>query len=300
MGLPFVKFYYFASLNFNEKMDRENQNEAFQPIDIVSIVSAKNPKLAKQIPGFVYRYLSRILHLKEINRFLIESGHLRDMEFIDAGIEFLNIKFEQYGLENLPNEGKQIYVSNHPLGGLDGMLLLQNISKHRGTIRTIANDFLMAITPVENLFVPVNKVGSQARGTLQTIENLYSAPDQILIFPAGLCSRKVEGKIVDLEWQKHFIQKSIQHKIDVVPIFFEGKNSNFFYNLARIRKFLGIKFNIEMMYLSDEMFKHRNKTFKIYYGNPISYTEFDKSRSHKEWAKHVKEIAYKLPKEFKA
>lgn len=281
-------------------MEGDNQNEAFQPIDVVSIVSAKNPKLANRIPGFVYRYLSRILHLKEINEFLSKSGHLRGVEFIDAGIKFLNIKFEQSGLENLPQEGKQIYVSNHPLGGLDGMLLLKYLTEHRGKTRTIANDFLMAVTPLNELFVAVNKVGSQARGTLQTIENLYTNSDQILIFPAGLCSRKVDGKIVDLEWQKHFIQKAIQYKIDVVPVYFEGRNSNFFYNLARIRKFLRIKFNIEMMYLSDEMFKHRNKTFKIFYGKPISYTTFDKSKTHKEWAKYVKDAVCKLPKEHKS
>lgn len=281
-------------------MEGENQNEAFQPIDIVSIVSAKNPKLAKRIPGFVYRYLSRILHLKEINEFLSKSGHLQGIEFIDAGIKFLNIKFEQSGLENLPQEGKQIYVSNHPLGGLDGLLLLKYLIENRGKTRTIANDFLMAVTPLKDLFVAVNKVGSQARDTIQTVENLYTTSDQILIFPAGLCSRKVDGTIVDLEWQKHFIQKAIQYKIDVVPVYFEGRNSNFFYNLARIRKFLRIKFNIEMMYLSDEMFKHRNKTFKIFYGKPISYTTFDKSKTHKEWAKHVKDAVYKLPKEQKS
>lgn len=281
-------------------MEGENQNEAFQPIDIVSIVSAKNPKLAKRIPGFVYRYLSRILHLKEINEFLSKSGHLRGVEFIDAGIHFININFEEHGMENLPTEGKQIYVSNHPLGGLDGLLLLKYLTEHRGKTRTIVNDFLMAITPLNDLFVAVNKVGSQARGTLQTIESLYTNSDQILIFPAGLCSRKVDGTIVDLEWQKHFIQKAIQYKIDVVPVYFEGRNSNFFYNLARIRKFLRIKFNIEMMYLSDEMFKHRNKTFKIFYGKPISYTTFDKSQTHKEWAKYVKDAVYKLPKEQKS
>ncbi len=281
-------------------MEGENQNEAFQPIDVVSIVSAKNPKLANRIPDFVYRYLSRILHLKEINEFLSKSGHLRGVEFIDAGIHFININFEEHGMENLPTEGKQIYVSNHPLGGLDGMLLLKYLTEHRGKTRTIVNDFLMAITPLNDLFVAVNKVGSQARGTLQTIENLYKNSDQILIFPAGLCSRKVDGTIVDLEWQKHFIQKAIQHKIDVVPVYFEGRNSNFFYNLARLRKFLGIKFNIEMMYLADEMFKHRNKTFRIFYGKPIAYTTFDKSKSHKEWAKHVKDVVYKLPKELKS
>jgi putative hemolysin len=165
-----------------------------------------------------------------------------------------------------------------------------------GSSRSISNDFLMEVTPLKDWFVPINKVGSQSRESINRLEQLYLSKDQILIFPAGLCSRKIKGKITDLKWQKHFIQKAVQFKIDVIPFFFEGKNSNFFYNLAKIRKFFRIKLNIEMMFLVDEMFKHQNKTFKIYFGRPIPYSTFDQTKKPIEWADEVKRITYQIPK----
>jgi len=197
-------------------------------------------------------------------------------------------------LENIPKSGRYIFVSNHPLGGLDGVLLLKQITENFGYTRSLTNDFLMAVTPFKDWFVPINKVGGQGREALQAIDELYTSDDQILIFPAGLCSRKINGEIVDLEWQKHFIQKAVQYKIDVVPIYFEGRNSNKFYNLAKFRKLFRIKFNIEMMYLVDELFKHKDKTFSIHFGKPLSYESFNSSKKPIDWAQKVKSDVYSL------
>lgn len=273
----------------------EVEPKSFQPIDIREVVRGKSPKIAGKIPGFIYNWLNRILHLKEINEFMSMHGHLKGVDFVNEGIKFLNIKFEMVGAENLPKSGKFIFVGNHPLGGLDGMIILKFINENLGSTRSISNDFLLEITPLKDWFVPINKVGTQSRDYANLVEELYKSDDQILIFPAGLCSRKIQGKIVDLTWQKHFIQKAVQHKIDIVPIFFDGRNSNFFYNLAKIRKFFKIKFNIEMMYLADEMFKHKNKTFRIYFGKPISYSTFNQTKKPIEWAEEVKKITYQLP-----
>lgn len=276
-------------------MEVENQEKIFQPINIREVVKGKNPKLARRVPGFIYNWLERILHLKEINQFMLEGGStLQGIDFINATIKFLNIKFELIGTENIPKDGKYIFVGNHPLGGLDGVIILKYLNENLGYSQTLSNDFLLEITPIKEFFVPINKVGSQSRDGANKVEDLYNSDHQILIFPAGLCSRKINGKIVDLQWQKHFIQKSVQHQRDVLPFYFDGRNSQFFYNLAKVRKFFKIKFNIEMMYLADEMFKHRNKTFKIYFGKPIPYSRFDHSKKPIEWAKVVKDEVYQL------
>lgn len=277
-------------------MAGETSSKSFEPIDIRQVVAEKNKKVAARTPGFIYKWLERILHLEEVNAFLKESGHLTGTDFVNEIIRYLNIKFELHGVEKLPKEGRYMFVSNHPLGGLDGVLLLKILNENMGNTRVLINDFLMAVTPLKHWFVPVNKVGGQARGAIQVVEELYQSDDQVLIFPAGLCSRKIKGKVVDLQWQKHFIQKSVQYKLDIIPIYFEGNNSNRFYNLAKLRKFFKIKFNIEMMYLVDELYKHKNRTFKIYFGEPIPYTTFDRSLKPIEWADKVKDDVYKLTK----
>lgn len=276
-------------------MEGEDQLKSFQPINIREVVKGKNPEIAKKIPGFIYNWLTKILHLKELNELLVAHGNLKGVAFVNEALKFLNIKYELVGTENVPMTGKFIFAGNHPLGGLDGMILMKFMNENLGLSRSISNDFLMEITQLKDWFVPINKVGSQSRQSLKQIEQLYTSQNQILIFPAGLCSRKIKGKIMDLKWQKHFIQKAVQYQTDVIPFFFEGKNSNFFYNLAKVRKFFRIKVNIEMMYLADEMFKHKNKTFKIYFGKPIPYSTFNKTKKQIDWAYEVKKIAYQLP-----
>lgn len=281
-------------------METENQPTVFKPIDIVELVRSKSPKLARRIPKFVYRYFKRILHLDEINGFMTEFGHLEGVPFIDEVIKMIDAKFDLHGLENLPHEGRHIFVSNHPLGGLDGLLLIKHIQEQQGTVKCLVNDFLMLVYPLKNSFVPINKFGGQAKDSIEKIDQMYEATDyNILIFPAGLCSRKNNGKIADLEWQKHFIQKAVQYKLDVVPVFFEGHNSKSFYRVANIRKFLKIKMNIEMLYLPDEMYKQRGNTFNLFFGKTIPYTVFDKSRTPKQWAAYVKDIVYSLPNQSK-
>jgi len=275
-------------------MEGEDQPKSFQPIDIREVVRAKNPNIAGKIPDFIYNWLTRILHLKELNGFLQANWHLKGDVFLKEFIDFMDIHYTLIGKENIPTSGKFIFAGNHPLGGLDGIIILDFLISSVGNTKSLSNDFLMAIEPLKKFFVPINKVGSQSRGSINKIEELYQSENQILIYPAGLCSRKINGKIVDLTWQKHFIQKAVENKIDIIPFYFDGKNSNFFYNLAKVRKFFRIKFNIEMMYLADEMFKHRGKSFTIYFGKPISHTTFNQTKKPLEWAEEVKKITYRL------
>lgn len=263
-------------------------------IDVQKLIASKNPRLIKFIPGFVIRYLKRVIHEDELNQFLIEHGEKKDFEFLDEALRFLNIEYEVEGLEKLSTDQRYIFASNHPLGGLDGMILLQIIGRKFGSIRVTSNDLLMNLKPMASFFLPVNKHGSQSVQNATLIEQAYESNHPILNFPAGLCSRKNRGKIADLEWKKSFIVKGIAHKRFIVPIYFKGRNSNFFYNLSKIRTFLGIKVNIEMLYLADEMFKQRGQKLQIKFGTPISYETFDKSRKPIWWANWVKEQVYKM------
>lgn len=277
-------------------MEEKKQGKSFQAIDIKEVVRNKSQKLAHRVPAFVYRWLSKLLHLDEINDFTSKHYHLSAFDFVDEGIKFIGADYEVSGEENIPLNKRFICVSNHPLGGLDGLVLIKIIFAKTGTAHSLANDFIMAVEPLHPLFVPINKLGGQARGSIEAVEQLYQSNDNIVIFPAGLCSRKIRGKIEDLTWQKHFVQKAIKHQLDVLPVYFEGRNTNRFYNLARLRKFLGVKFNFEMMFLVDEMFKQRGKTFKIHIGTPISHKIFDKSKKQIEWAEYIKNIVYSLKK----
>ena len=275
-------------------MDNEPDITENQTIDVKNVLYSKNPALARIIPGFVINYLKRIVHQDEINKFLINYGHLRDSELIAAFLKNFEIKFKVEGSEKIPKSGRFIFVSNHPLGGLDGLVFIYELSKHFPNIKFPVNDILTNIRNMSGIFIPINKHGGQAKDAAIMIEEAYSSDCQILYFPAGLCSRKKRGVINDLEWHKSFITKSIQHKRDVVPAFFSGRNSNFFYNLANIRKFIGLKANIEMLYLADEMFKQKDKEIRLVFGEPIPWETFDKTKSVLEWADWVKSKSYNL------
>jgi putative hemolysin len=262
--------------------------------DVKAVIYSKNPSLAKAIPSFVINYLKKIVHQDELNEFIISCGHFKDAEFIEAGLNFFKIKYKVFGGQNIPSTGRYIFVSNHPLGGLDGLVFMFELSKYFSDIKFPVNDILMNIENLSGIFMPINKHGGQGKEAIRSLEAAYASDSQILYFPAGLCSRKKHGIIKDLEWHKTFISKAIQHKRDIVPAFFSGRNSEFFYNLSNIRKFFGIKANIEMLYLPDEMFKQIGKEISLVFGKPIPWQTFDKTKSHPEWADWVKYRSYEL------
>ncbi len=263
-------------------------------IDVEKVLAAKNPSLARTIPSFVIRYLRRIIHQDEINTLISENVHLRDAKFVEAILKCMSTSYRVFGSENIPAAGRYIFVSNHPLGGLDGLVFINELSKYYTDIKFPVNDILLNLTNLSGIFLPVNKHGSQAREAIRKLEEAYASGSQILYFPAGLCSRKKHGKINDLIWHKSFITKAIQHKRDIVPAFFSGRNSNFFYNLANIRTLLGLKANIEMLYLPDEMFRQKGKDITLIFGKTIPWQTFDHTKTPEEWAEWVKSRSYEL------
>ena len=275
-------------------MKSEGQQAEVFFIDIEKVISDKNPRLLKLLPKFLVRYLKRIIHQDELNKFIKFHGELMGLDFIREGLKYMKTNYEVKGLENLPEEGRFLFASNHPLGGLDGLIFIHEIGKIWPNLKFPVNDLLLNIKNLESIFLPINKHGKQDKQAVIQIEKSYASDDQILYFPAGLCSRKKKGKIKDLEWKKHFITKAVKHKRDIVPVHFTGRNSNFFYNLANLRSMMGIKSNIEMIYLANEMFKQKNKKIIVRFGKPISYRMFDNSLSPEEWALKVKKIVYFL------
>jgi putative hemolysin len=263
-------------------------------IDIADVLKDKNPGLHKWMPGFVLSYIKRIVHEKDINQVMANIGHLQGMDFVNALVDEFGVEVSLAGAENIPLDRPVIFASNHPLGGMDGIAFMYALGKYRTDIRFLVNDILTNIKNFEPMFVPVNKHGANSREVSKLIEETYAGEHAVLVFPAGLVSRKQAEGVKDLEWKKSFISKAKRYKKDVVPVYIEGKNSDFFYNLARFRKQLGIKANVEMFYLADEMFAQRGKKVVIHIGKPISYEYFDKLKTETEWAEEVKRIVYQM------
>lgn len=271
--------------------------EGIKQIDIKQVLRQKAPSVARKIPGFMVDYLIRTVHQDELNEILRRYHDKDGVAFMQELIGYFDLNLELVNEENIPAEGRYIFASNHPLGGLDGICLSAIIGgRFDGKIRYLVNDLLLYLSNLRSIFVPINKHGAQGKKNAELIEKAYASDNQIITFPAGLCSRKQNGKIQDTEWKKSFIQKAVEYRRDIVPVFFEGRNSNFFYRLANMRKALGIKMNYEMIYLPDEMFKSKHKTYSIHFGKPIPWQTFDSSRKPAEWAEWVKEIVYNLKK----
>lgn len=264
-------------------------------IDIRKVIGDKNPNLLKILPNFVINYIKNIVHEDEINAHIANNKDILGVQFVENTLfDLFGVKIHYQGLENLKKSERYIVASNHPMGGLDGLAIMYVVSKINPNIKVPVNDLLLYIPNLKPIFLPVNKHGKQSSDAAIEIEEAYNSDAAIIYFPAGLASRKINGKIMDLEWKKSFIQKARQYHRDIIPVYISGKNSNFFYNLANFRKKLAIKSNIEMFFLSNEMFKQKDKNIKIIFGEPISYNFFDKSKTDKEWAQYVKDIVYKL------
>ena len=268
-----------------------------QTIDIEKIVKDKMGKKAKFVPAFLVGWLKRIVHQDQVNAFLWDSREKKGTEWLEECVRYLDMTLVVKGRENLPDpqDGRlYTFVSNHPLGGEDGVALGAIIGRHYDSrFRYLVNDLLMNLPGLAPLCIPINKTGNQSRNFPAMVEAGFQSDNHMLMFPAGLCSRRKNGVIRDLPWKKTFISKSVQYQRDVVPIHFSGHNSNFFYRLANFSdRFL--PFNLAMVYLVDEMYKNVHKTFTITIGKPIPWQTFDKSKSPMEWAETVKDQVYSL------
>ena len=270
--------------------DQKNESKL---IDVEKVFYTKSPRVARKIPQFIYNYLKRVVHQEDLNEAIRRFNDQQGLDFVRSILAHMGVKITYQGIENIAVDGRYIIASNHPLGGLDGMALMKVVEEVREDIVFPVNDLLMNVPNLLPLFIPINKHGSNTQNML-IMNETFASDKTILYFPAGLCSRKQQGKILDLEWKKTFITKARTYKRDIIPVHIKGRNSDWFYNLANWRKRLGIKANIEMLYLVDEMYKQNNKNISITFGKPISWTTFDNRFPDIIWAKKVKQHVYTL------
>ena len=263
-------------------------------IDVEKIIKGKNPALLKWTPSFLIKYLKKTIHQEDINQILEENKNKFGYDFCQDIINRFNIKVEIEGTENIPEKGGCILAANHPLGGMDALAIVTAMNPHRKDLQFIVNDILLNLRNLKGLFVGVDKHGVNSKESLKKLDELFASEKAIFVFPAGLVSRRSKKVIKDLEWKKTFITRSKKYKKPIIPVYVNGSLTNFFYNLSNFRTRIGIKANIEMLYLAKETFKQKDKTIRIVFGKPIPSTTFDKSKSDKDWANWVKENVYQL------
>lgn len=273
-------------------------NESIEKtIDIEKILRDKMGKKARYVPRFVISWLKKIIHEDEVNRFLWENRKLEGTEWLTACVQYLDMTLDIVGAENLPDkhDGKlYTFVSNHPLGGQDGVSLGSIIGQHYdGKFRYLVNDLLLNLPGLKPVSIGINKTGRQSRDFPRMVEAGFNSNNHLLMFPAGLNSRKINGEIHDLPWKKTFITKSVETHRDVVPIHFSGRNSKRFYRIAKFSD-RWLPFNLAMLFLVDEMYRNVGKTFRVTIGKPIPWQTFNKTKSPMEWAKFVEDRVYGL------
>lgn len=246
----------------------DHSTSGAQQIEIGKILQQK---AKRSIPGWAIRLVEKLIHQREINEILLRYSHLDGVEFMNALVEHFRLSLQVIHPENLPTQSRAMFVANHPLGGLDGICISHLLGQHyQNSIQYIVNDLLYFLKPLQSIFVPVNKYGAQAKKSLLLLQRALESDLPVVSFPAGLCSRKINGKIQDSEWKTSFVKQAIQYHRDIVPMFFVGRNSNHFYEIERLRKKLGIQFNIGTALLPDEMFRAQGKSFQLIVGKPIS------------------------------
>ena len=268
-------------------------------INVDTVLRTRVAKYYKFIPKFLIRWLERTICQEEMNGILSRNADKEGVDFCRAALSDLDVSYTVTG--SLPEDGRRvIIVSNHPLGGLDGLVLADMVSKaynDERKVRFVVNDLLNFVKPLNPIFLGVNKHGAQSRDASKRLEDAFASDAQIIMFPAGLVSRKQDdGEISDLRWHKMVIQKAISSHRDIIPLYFNGVNSQFFYKFARLRTRLGLKFNIEMIYLPREIFKRNDRSFQITIGKPVSWESLRGGTHAQEEADRLRETVYNLRK----
>jgi putative hemolysin len=266
-------------------------------VDVSELIKSKNPKLHKRMPRFITSWLKRTIHEDEINDFMANNRDKKNAEFCEAVMEYFKCEVVIHGIENIPREGGIVLASNHPLGGFDAIAIVSKLTGIRNDIKFIVNDLLLSIENMRDLFVGVNKHGQSSAESRDRVNELFASDQAVFIFPAGLVSRKFDSEIKDTEWKKTFVMLAKKNNKPIMPIFIRGGLTTRFYRLARWRKRLGIKVNFEMLFLSDEFFKQRNKKIEVIFGKPIPASFFTDEKSDKEWAAYLHDLVHNMGRE---
>ena len=272
-------------------MEESNEKYNERKDYLLDINKMLGPKLRKKLPRFAVNFLKRRIHQDDINKIILAAEHYKGAEFFSDALKGLNISYRTRGEEHLTTDKKYLFVCNHPLGGPEALIIGSVFHRLYGDgFRVPVTPLLAHLKPLAEFFVPVNNLSSkQSRDLGQRIADMFTSEQQVLVFPAGLCAREINGKITEMPWKKMFVTQARRYERDVVPIHISGHNSKWFFFLAKVSKLFKLKINLGMLYLVDELFKQCGNEFVITFGKPIPYTTFDKSKTDREWAAEIQE-----------
>jgi putative hemolysin len=269
--------------------------EIIKIIDIEKALLSSKSKFVRSLPKFIVRLIIKAVHQDELNATIHNNRHKTGVPFINDVLNEWNVKVIIKGGENIPESGRFVFVANHPVGGIDALSFLSSIYSFFPDVISPSNQLFNYIPNLHPVIVGVNVFGTNTKETVGKFNRLFESDSQIMIFPAGIVSRRTQGKISDLVWQKTFITKAIQYRRDIIPVHISGRNSNLFYFVANLRKFLGIKMSVEILLLPREMLKQKNSDITLTFGKVITYQTFTSGLTHAEWAQKIKSIVYSIP-----
>ena len=272
----------------------------------MSLVSAKEVSKAINLDKygvfgtFIGWLLMKVLKISTLNKIYNRNKHLGEIEFLDAILDEFQIKFEipEADLKRLPKDGAYITVSNHPLGGIDGILLLKLMLEQRDDFKIIANFLLHRIEPMKPYIMPVNPfedrkdAKSSIAGFKHAIMHLREG-HPLGIFPAGEVSTYKDGKLmVDKPWEEAAMKLAQKANVPIVPIYFHAKNSKLFYQLSKISDIF------RTAKLPSELLTQKNRTIKVRVGKPISVKAQDEHKTLEEFTDFIRRKTYMLSNAF--
>ncbi len=261
-------------------------------IDVEKAIRSSKSRFVRTLPVFIVRFIRKMIRQDEMNATINKYRHKTGVPFVNDVLKEWKIEVAVKGEENIPSSGKFVFVANHPVGGMDALAFLSTIYRFFTDVISPSNQLFEYIPNLRPVILGVNVFGLNNRETAEKYNRLFQSDAQIMIFPAGVVSRRTKGVISDLAWQKSFLSKAIQHKRDIVPVHISGRNSNLFYIVSNLRKFLGIKMSLEIILLPREMHRQRNSTVTLKIGKVLPWQTFTKERTHYEWAQYIKNIVY--------
>jgi putative hemolysin len=244
--------------------------------------------------------LMKVLKISTLNKVYDRNKHLQDVEFLNAILQDLEIKFEipEEDLKRLPKDGAYITISNHPLGGIDGVLLLKLMLEKEPNFKIIANFLLHRIEPLKKYIMPVNPfenhkdVKSSVIGLKETFRHL-SDGKPLGMFPAGEVSTYKDGKlVVDKPWEEGAMKVIRKAQVPVVPIYFHAKNSRLFYFLSKIDD------TMRTAKLPSELFSQKDRIIRVRIGKPISVAEQNEHTTIEDYSEFLRKKTYMLANSF--
>lgn len=262
-------------------------------ISLEKILVSKNKYLLKIIPKPLLKWFKKLICLDRVNEVIYKYRDDKGVDFANSVLKELEVKIEVVNPNNIPKEGRALIVSNHPLGGIDGIALISEVGKYRRDILFPVNDILCHLPGLKNIFIPINKYGRNSSNH-DTLNQAFASDNCMMFFPAGTESKKIDGKIQDFKWKKTFVRKAQEFKRDIIPVYVDGVNSKKFYRFSAVRRFFRIDFDLEMILLPSEMFKKKGETIKITFGKTIKNEVLDNRFSPSVWANKIRDFVYTL------